>query len=259
LRELWNKKINFNGGIRLAIIAMMIFFFLALYLGIQNKKLNQTMLNTYDKAFYELVEYVDNVEVLLAKAQITSTPEYSAKTLSNIWRKADLAQSSLSQIPTNNNTLNNAVKFFNQLSDYSYQLSNRLIDGNTIEQEDYENLEQFYHTCQTLNGTLQELANDFLSNSISWDELTREENTAYLAQEVANISKDSFSKIEEDMQDYEGLIYDGPFSEHMTASEPLGLGENRITEEEAKAIVDEYVDRELLEVIVLKFFFMMER
>ena len=246
MREIFNKKMNYNGGIRLTAIVMTVFFFLALYLGIQNKKINQTLLNTYNKAFYELVEYVDNVEVLLAKAQITSTPQYSAKTLSNIWRKADLAQSSLSQIPTNNNILNNAVKFFNQLSDYSYSLSNQLIDGNLLKEEDYKNLEDYYQTCQTLNTTIQGLANDFSSNSIYWDELTKEESTAFLAQEVANISKDSFAQIEEDMQDYEGLIYDGPFSEHMTSSTPLGLGEREVSEEEAKEIVYEYVGRELI-------------
>lgn len=244
MRELLNKKINYNGGVRLSIIALTIFFFLALYLGIQNKKINQTLLNTYDKAFYELVEYVDNVEVLLAKAQVTSTPEYSAKTLSNIWRKADLAQSSLSQIPTNNNVLDSAVKFFNQLSDYCYSLSNQLIDGNELKDEDYNNLDDYYKTCQTLNTTIQELASDFSSHSISWDELKKEENVAFLAQEVANISKDSFSKIEEDMQDYEGLIYDGPFSEHMTSTTPLGLEENIVTEEDALNVVYEYVNKE---------------
>lgn len=246
LKELLNKRINFNGGIRLSMIALTIFFFLAVYLGIQNKKYNRKLLNTYNKAFYELVEYVDNVEVLLAKAQITSTPQYSAKTLSNLWRKADLAQSSLSQIPTNNGVLNNAVKFFNQLSDYSYSLSNKLIDGENLKAEDYDNLNNYYITCQTLNSTIQDLSNDFSNNSISWDELTKEENTAFLAQEVSNISKDSFSHIEEDMQDYEGLIYDGPFSEHMTSSTPMGLSENRVSEEEAKKVLYQYVNKELI-------------
>lgn len=252
MKELFNKRINYNGGIRLSVIVLTIFFFLALYLGIKNKKINQTLSNTYDKAFYELVEYVDNVEVLLAKAQITSTPEFSAKTLSNIWRKADLAQSSLSQIPTNNEVLNNAVKFFNQLSDYANSLSNQLIDGNQLKEQDYKNLEKYYETCQTLNVTIQGLASDLGSHSISWNELTKEENKAFLAQEVANISKDSFSKIEEDMQDYEGLIYDGPFSEHMTSAKPLGLGDNNISVEEAKKVVYEYVNKKLINNLTYK-------
>ena len=244
MKNLWNKKLDLHGGLRLSLIVTFIFFFMALYLGIENKKVNQTLSNSYDKAFYELIEYVDNVEVLLAKAQITSTQNYSAKTLSDIWRKADLAQASLSQIPTNNNTLDNAVKFFNQLSDYSYSLSNKLIDGNKLTEDDFNNLNDYYKTCQTLNLTLQGLSSDFMGQSVSWKELMEEENTAFLAQEVANISKDSFSQIEEDMQDYQGLIYDGPFSEHMTSSEPQGLGQEKFTEDKARGKIYEYVDKE---------------
>lgn len=240
----WSKKLDMAGGLRLSVILIAILFFMALYLGLENKKMTQTISNSYNKAFYELIEYVDNVEVLLAKAQITSTSRYSAKTLSDIWRKADLAQSSLSQIPLNNNVLESAVKFFNQLSDYSYSLSNKLIDGNELAEEDFNNLENYYLTCQTLNATLQGLASDFSNQSISWVELTKEENTAFLAQEVANISKDSFSKIEEDMQDYEGLIYDGPFSEHMTSSNPLALGDVKISGDEALERVYKYIDKE---------------
>lgn len=243
MKEFWNKRIDLSGGLRIAIVIIMIFVAMSFYLKIKNKELKQTLSNSYDKAFYELVEYTQNVETLLAKAQISTTPSYSAKTLNNIWRKADLAQSSLSQIPTDNNVLNTAVKFFNQLSDYSYSLANKLIDGENLKDEDYENLNDYYETCQILNGTVQSLASDLESNSISWEELTKVENTAFLAQEVSNISKDSFSKIDEDMQDYEGLIYDGPFSEHMTSSKPLGLGSEIYNEENAKEKVYEYVDK----------------
>ena len=241
--EFWNKRVDLSGGLRIALVALMIFVGMSFYLNIRNKELTQTLSNSYDKAFYELVEYTENVETLLAKAQISNTSSYSAKTLNNIWRKADLAQSSLSQIPTDSNVLNTAVKFFNQLSDYSYSLANKLIDGENLKDDDYENLNDYYETCQTLNSTIQGLASDLASNSISWKELTKEENTAFLAQEVANISKDSFSKIEQDMQDYEGLIYDGPFSEHMTSSKPLGLGSEVYSEEKAKEKVYEYVDK----------------
>lgn len=243
MKEFWNKRVDLSGGLRIAIVVMVIFVAMSFYLKIRNKELMQTLSNSYDKAFYELIEYTQNVEILLAKAQISNTSSYSAKTLNNIWRKADLAQASLSQIPTDNNVLNTAVKFFNQLSDYSYSLANKLIDGEDLKEEDYENLNDYYETCQTLNNTIQGLASDLASNSISWNELTKAENTAFLAQEVANISKDSFSKIEQDMQDYEGLIYDGPFSEHMTSSKPLGLGSEVYDEEKAKEKVYEYVDK----------------
>ena len=148
MNKFWNKKLGLNGGLRMTFLLAIIFFFISVYFGLDNRKAHQTIANSYNKSFYELVEYVDNVEVLLAKAQISSTQAYSAKTLSNLWRKADLAQSSLSQIPTDNNVLSNAVKFFNQLSDYSYSLCNKLIDGKSLEEKDFDNLNSYYKTFQ---------------------------------------------------------------------------------------------------------------
>lgn len=195
----------------MAMVLVIILFAISIYFNLQNRTLTQTINNSYERAFYELVEYADNVETLLAKAQISSSPEYSAKTLTDIWRKADLAQACLSQIPLKHTTIENAEKYFNQLSDYSYSLSKKTIENKELAQSDLDNLENMYVKCKTLNQTLSELMQDMSSDSLSWGELTRKDDETIFAQEVSNISKDSFGKIEEDMQDYEGLIYDGPF------------------------------------------------
>ena len=54
-----------------------------------------TRLNTYNEAFSNLVNYVNNVENYLAKAMISKTPEYSADTLVQIWRDSNLASAYL--------------------------------------------------------------------------------------------------------------------------------------------------------------------
>ena len=46
--------------------------------------------NGYNMAFFELVDYVQNVETYLAKALISTTPEHGAETLTNVWREATL-------------------------------------------------------------------------------------------------------------------------------------------------------------------------
>ena len=75
--------------------------------------------NGYNMAFFELVDYVQNVETYLAKALISTTPEHGAETLTNVWREASVAQSCLAQLPINSNELENTSKFLNQVSDYS--------------------------------------------------------------------------------------------------------------------------------------------
>lgn len=241
MNKFFNRKINRLTGHRLAFLLIIILGLVSIYLNLEKNELEQTLNNTYGRAFYELVEYVDNVETLLAKAQISSSPEYAAKTLTDVWRKADLAMGSLSQIPITHTTLENAEKYFNQLSDYSYSLSRKTIENESLVQDDLNNLKDMYERCKNLNQTLSGLMMDMSSGSISWSELAKENNEALFAQEVANVSQDSFSQIEENMQDYEGLIYDGPFSEHMTNPEILGLGETIYTDEMAREVIYKYM------------------
>ena len=83
--------------------------------------------NAYNMAFYELVDYVENVETYLAKSLISSTPEHGAETLTNVWREANLAHAYLSQLPIESQELEKTEKFLNQVSDYSYSLSRKNI------------------------------------------------------------------------------------------------------------------------------------
>lgn len=216
------------------------------YLNDKNEKIMQTVNNSYEESFYELVEYVDNVKTLLTKAQISSTPEYSAKTLTEIWREANLAESCLSKLPITHISLENAVKFLNQVSDYSYYLSQKTIENNSLTDEEFDNLRTMQEECEKLNETLVELESDMNTNSISWDELTKKQNDMVFAQEVSNLSQDSFGNIEKNLQDYEGLIYDGPFSEHMTSITPKGLGDTEYSEENARKVIYEYVKEDTI-------------
>lgn len=226
-----------------ALILLIIFSLYIAKLIINNNELRQTLSNNYSQSFYELVEYSNNVETLLAKAQISNTPEYSAKTFTEIWREANLAENSLAKIPITHVTLASANKFLNQVSDYSYSLSHKTIEDSSLTEEDFSNIKMLYESCKTLNTTLAGLESDMGNGSLSWEELTRKEKNTDLAQEVVNLSQDNFGNIEKNLQDYEGLIYDGPFSEHMTSPTPKGLGENIVLEEQAEEIFYQFVDR----------------
>lgn len=237
-----NKKLNAQDGHKLALILILILIIMAGYLKIKEVESVRTIENGYDRAFYELIGYTDNVETLLAKSQISNTPEYSAKTLTEIWRETNLASVSLSQIPIKHIVLENTVKFLNQTGDYSYSLSRKTIEKEKLSEEEFKNLNMLYTNCKTLNSNLRELASDMSGGGVSWSELTNTRNSAMFAQEVANLSQDSFGNIEKDLQEYEGLIYDGPFSNHMTSPEPKGLGSEVYNEEMAKQKIREYID-----------------
>ena len=149
-----NKTISERGVRGIALLLLIIFILYISRLMINNSELKQTLSNTYSQSFYELIEYTSNVETLLAKAQISSTPEYSAKTFTEIWREANLAENSLAKIPITHVTLTSANKFLNQVSDYSYSLSHKTIEDNSLADEDFNNIKILYDNCKTLNMTL---------------------------------------------------------------------------------------------------------
>jgi germination protein YpeB len=239
-KSIFNTRIS---GERLAIIVLMIISLYAVYLRMQQLDLKQTLRNQYDRSMYGLVEYVDNVETLLAKAQISSTPEHGAKTLTEVWREANLAQNSLSQIPVTHTSLENASKYLTQVSDYSYAVSRKTIENESLSEEDLSNLKKLHDNCVVLKDTLRQLVSELANNSITWDELTKQQSNAVFAQEVSNLSQDSFGKIEEDLQEYEGLIYDGAYSEHIDKAEPKNLGTEVFDEAKAKEKIYEFVDK----------------
>ena len=117
-------------------IILVILIIIGIILGInlynEHKKYITVSENQYNYALYELVNYVQDVETYLAKATISSTSEHAAETLAEVWREANIALSYLSQLPISSNELVNTAKFLNQVSEYSYSLYRKNINGELI-------------------------------------------------------------------------------------------------------------------------------
>ena len=225
----------------LSVICVLLIIVVALGIILYQKQreYRQASENSYNMAFYELVDYVQNVETYLAKSLISSTSEHGAETLTNLWREANLAQSYLARLPIESQELENTEKFLNQVSDYSYSLSRKNIYNEDLTQEDLNNLKELHSYSVDLENTLNQLSDDLNTGRFSWGELTKKGTVAF-AQQVDNISKESFSNLEENFHEYSGLIYDGAFSEHLTNSEKRGLTGEDIEEDKAKQIAEDF-------------------
>ena len=238
-------------GIILLLVA--IIAILGLYTYQKQKEATYASENSYNMAFYEVVDYVQNVETFLAKSLISTTPEHGAKTLTHVWKEANLAQSYLAQLPLEVEALSNTSRFLNQVSDYSYTLSQKNIYNEELTQEELDNLEQLHGYALDLSNTLIQLSTDMNDGRIKWSELEKRKTNLF-AQQVSNISQDSFSGLEETFHEYAGLIYDGAFSEHLTSPERKGLTGEDISEEEAKKIATDFIGQEIIEEINLNGF-----
>ena len=239
----WKNRLKKGHMFSIICVLLIIVAILGFILYKKQREYRQASENSYNLAFYELVGYVQNVEAYLAKSIISSTPEKSADTLTNLWREANLAQSYLSRLPIESQELENTAKFLNQVSDYSYSLSRKNINDEQLSEDDFKNLKDLHSYSIELENTLNQLSADLNEGRLSWGELTNKGNVAF-AQQVDNISKESFSNLEENFHEYTGLIYDGAFSEHLTGVEKKGLTGDDIDENEAKEKIEEFIGKE---------------
>ena len=217
-------------------VFLLIIIILGILLYQKQVQARQVSEDTYNMAFYELVDYVENVETYLAKSLISTTPQHGAETLTSLWREANMAQTYLSRLPIESQELEKTQKFLNQVSDYSYSLSRKNIYDESLGEEDLKNLKELHDYSLELESILNQLSEDINSGRIKWGELTKKGNAAF-AQQVSTESKDGFSNLEENFHEYSGLIYDGAFSEHLTNEEKKGLTGENIDEEKAKQVV----------------------
>lgn len=236
----WIERLKKAHILSIITIFLVIIFCLVAVLINNQRKSKQASENSYNMAFYELVDYVQNVETYLAKSLISSTPEHGAETLTNVWREANLAQAYLSQLPVESQELENTEKFLNQVSDFSYSLSRKNIYNESLTDEDLKNLKNLHSYSVELENTLNQLSEDINSGKIKWNELTNKAQPVF-AQQVSTSSLEGFSNLEENFHEYSGLIYDGAFSEHLTGSEKKGLTGDDIDEEKAKQKVIEFI------------------
>lgn len=239
----WKERLKKGHMLSVICVLLIIVAALGIILYTKQREYRQASENSYNMAFYELVDYVQNVETYLAKSLISSTSEHGAETLTNLWREANLAQSYLARLPIESQELENTEKFLNQVSDYSYSLSRKNIYNENLTEEDMKNLKDLHSYSVELENTLNQLSDDLNTGRFSWGELTKKGTVAF-AQQVDNISKESFSNLEENFHEYSGLIYDGAFSEHLTNNEKKGLTGNDIEEERAKQIAEDFVGKD---------------
>jgi len=216
-----------------------------------NEKFKILQINKYNESFGNLANYVNNVESLLAKSTISRNPKYSAESLTEIWRDSNLALVYLNNIPISSEELSQTAKFLNQVSDYSYSLSRKNINDEELSESDFNNLRQLHKYSVKLEETLNRLSDELYSGTISWNELTKKTSLEY-AQAVDNVS--IFSNISANLSEYEGLIYDGAYSDHVNKADKVGLVGDEISEDDAYKKVQEFFGQNRIEDIQLNQF-----
>lgn len=229
----WKKRLSDRHMYSVFIVIVAVVAAWGIYQYKRAADLRQELDNQYNRAFYEMVGYVQNIEVLLMKSMISSTPQMAAETLQEAWHQANLAQTNLGQLPITQEVLANTSKFLSQVGDFAYALDRQNINGKEINQDQYKQLEQLHQYSVSLQEGLNNLQASISGGRINWNELANK-GTELFKKQSQSMTSQLFTDIDNTFQEFPTLIYDGPFSDHMTSLKPKGLTGKEMSVEEAK-------------------------
>lgn len=198
--------------------------------------------NQHQRAFYNMVGNVENISVLTAKSIVSGSPRQNIRTLSDIWWQSNFAQDNLAQLPLSHITLTRTQKFLTQLGDYAYTMAKSTADGHPMTSAQIARLEELHNQVGSLGQDLNQLQKKVETNGVSWTEI-KNTSKKKLKNAPAATMDGSFQRINDRMQKYPTLIYDGPFSDHMETRSPKEMTGKEISWEEAKTIARDFIDR----------------
>ena len=194
----------------LTIILLLVVFAIGFYASTIKTEAKTYVTNTYEYSFSEIVNDVNNIEAYLAKAMISKDSEHAAETLTKVWNYSNMALIYFGNIPFDASSENQTTKFLNQVSDYSYTLSRKSIKGEILTDEDFKNLDMLHKYSLDLCNTVNQLSKELYSGNISWNDLEDKDKFSFTSEENVNM----FTNIQSNFDNYEGLIYDGAYSNY---------------------------------------------
>ena len=181
----------------------------------------------YRRAFSDLGDYVSGMETALTKASYANTPTQQNAIASLLMKEASGAKSSLAALPTTSGSMETVQKFVAQVEDFSAAVASKVSRGEALSDDDRQTLSSLEQYASLLHDNLTEVQKEFDASSLHLGETKQILGNLDLDASLPAISQ-SLETAAADFKDYPTLIYDGPFSDHISQLKPKWL-ENRST------------------------------
>lgn len=214
----WLAAVISLGVVTLVLASVLTFTFLV-------PRASDTLLETtYQRAFYDTVMQVDNMDLNLSKALATKDSGALQKYLVDLAINSELAENDIQELPLQDESKFYTAKLINQIGDYAKYLNKKLIDGEGITKEEYQTLKRLYSSNLTLKNTLKRVM-DGIGEDYSFTELA--------SADTDDLVLSSLNELQNLSVEYPELIYDGPFSDGLDKITAKGITGEEISASKA--------------------------
>ncbi len=179
---------------------------------------------SYMRSLSDLCDSLSNIDIELKKSAYVTTPTQFCNIAAEVYREAGTAMSALASLPLTEGDLSPLFKFVSQVGDYSLTIAKQSIAGAAPTEAERENFYKLSQIAEHLSAGVEEMRIRYEDGSKMFLEISGEQ------EEIMP----SLSDIQDSIDSYPTLIYDGPYSSHILSRESQMLKKAKtVTEEEA--------------------------
>lgn len=205
----------------------------------------QYLANGYLHAFSELTTAMGEINTALQKSSYATSPSLLSSLCTEMFGRAMSAQMAIGELPYGNMELEKTAAFVAKVGDYAVALSRSAAASGACSDEDRKTLRALAASSSTLSQMLNDLQADIYAGTASLEDLEMAEARLSAATEDGSqvLGGGSFQSVESEFPEIPTLIYDGPFSEHLSRRNPKMLEDQaQVTQEQAKESAARFLD-----------------
>ncbi len=196
---------------------------------------------SYRRALGDLADHVSGMESALQKAAYVNTATMQSSLSAELLEKSSGAKAAMAALPLPSEKEEKLNRFLSQTGDYALALMRSSTSGKKQTAEDLENLSILSEYAGKLSSALQSAQARARTEGVfpgSTGSALQSLDTVSSLPELDN----DFDEASKELSEIPALLYDGPFSDHVSQRKPLSLeGTEEINEEEAARLAADFL------------------
>lgn len=189
----------------------------------------------YRRALGDLTDYVAGMQSTLQKARYASAASTQSAVSAELLEQSGGAKAALAALPFSHEKTERISRFLSQSGDYAMALTRKAFTGAPLDHTDLEGLSTLERYAGILSEALADLQARLTAEGADIVQSVSLLNNVEVIEQIPLLD-DDFDAVAEEFSAFPALLYDGPFSDHISRREPLFLqGRESATQEEAAA------------------------
>lgn len=202
---------------------------------------------TYRRALGDMTDYVGGMEETLEKALFTGNGQTRNEVTAKLLEQSSGAKSAMAALPFSQEKTERISRFLSQVGDYALAMNREgtTESGNPSTMENISNLREY---AKKLAAALTGIQARLTAEGANISKTERLLNQAEAIEEIPTLD-DDVDQVAQEFSQFPTLLYDGPFSDHVTRRTPAALEAlEGVTQDKAREKAAQILDAVLEEV-----------